>query len=384
VHVQDTTISFSYTGEPQAFTPQRSVNDLTRSDFVDPEAASNAARTLGDVTGSQLADGLAFTALTGTDAQIVYSGSDSQSVAARRLDVYVNALINLKRHTQSQALLQAAEKLRTNGGSSDTARRLELAATSLGQQIYQVGIVTTLKPTVIPKWATLLAAALAGAILGLLCALTLGRFDPRIRASADLRSAGVRSVEIDSSRPAGSVQALRALVEVGGIDASGGVVAVVTPSNGGATSVARALAAAFAASGRPTTLLSDSGSTRSDGGGWVQVATGSGVLQSMPRLSEALSGGREGEVTVIDAPGLEGHAQPVIASAAAAVTVLALSGRNTWGQLETGLAMLQHAALEDRLCICLDRSRRATAESVATQSDRTAAAATAAVEAPGS
>jgi hypothetical protein len=104
----------------------------------------------------------------------------------------------------------------------------------------------------------------------------------------------------------------------------------------------------------------------------------------MPRLNEAISNMREGEVTVIDAPGLEGRAQPVIASAVAAVTVLALRGGNTWGQLEMGLAMLQQAAAENRLCICLDRSRRVPADAATTEFDRPAATSTAPVHAPSS
>src|SRR5689334_22030872 len=67
VHEQDTSLSFSYKGDPQPESANPTANDLTSAAFVDPQIAQTAAKKLGGgITGSQLVSGLGFTALTGT------------------------------------------------------------------------------------------------------------------------------------------------------------------------------------------------------------------------------------------------------------------------------------------------------------------------------
>ena len=83
----------------------------------------------------------------------------------------------------------------------------------------------------------------------------------------------MRALEVDRG-DAESIETVRTVAEVGGLDATGGVIAVA-PSHGGETPLSRELAASFAASGRPTTLLSDQGLSRSGDGdeAWTPIET---------------------------------------------------------------------------------------------------------------
>jgi hypothetical protein len=197
----------------------------------------------------------------------------------------------------------------------------------------------------------------AGLILGILIALALGQFDPRIRRVADLRLAGLRALDVDRD-DAESIETVRTVAEVGGLDATGGAVAVA-PCSGGETPLGRELAASFAASGRPTTLLSDQGVSRSGDGdeAWTPVEAEPRPLQSLQRLRATLADGRIGDVTVISAPGVLQHPQALIAAAAADITILVLRrGKSTWAELERSLEMLEDAAVDGKVRICLERS----------------------------
>ena len=360
VHEQDTSVAFSpQSGLPQPSTESRSVNELTRGDFVDPQIAAAAAANLGGgMTGSGLSGALGFTPLNGTDVELTYSGGGSTAEAGRRLKAYVNELISTRIATQRQQLERAATKLNGQGGPPVTAAetRLQLAANGLSQQIFQVGSITASKSRSIPSSAIVAGSAVAGLILGILVALALGQFDPRIRNVADLRLAGLRALEVDRG-DAESIETLRTVTEVGGLDATGGVVAVA-PSIG-ETPLSRELAASFAASGRPTTLLSDQGVSRSGDGDedWTPVEAEPRPLRSMPRLRATLADGRIGDVTVITAPGVLQHPQALIAAAAADITILVLRrGKSTWAELQRSLETLEDAAMAGKVRICLERS----------------------------
>ncbi len=360
VHEQDTSVAFSpQSGLPQPSTESRSVNELTRGDFVDPQIAAAAAAKLGGgMTGSGLSGALGFTPLNGTDVELTYSGGGSTAEAGRRLKAYVDKLISTRIATQRQQLQRAAAKLNGQGGPPVAAAetRLLAAANGLDQQIFQVGSITASKSRSIPSSAIVAGSAVAGLIVGILVALALGQFDPRIRRVADLRLAGLRALEVDRG-DAESIETLRTVAEVGGLDATGGVVAVA-PSFGGETPLSRELAESFAASGRPTTLLSDQGVSRSGDGdeAWTPVEAEPRPLRSMPRLRATLADGRIGDVTVINAPGVLQHPQALIAAAAADVTILVLRrGRSTWAELERSLEMLEDAAVAGKVRICLER-----------------------------
>src|SRR5436190_23284491 len=95
VHVQDTTVTYQFQGQPQPFTAVHSVQDLTKNEFVDPQVATAAAAALKNGTRArQFLDNLGFAALDGTDIQLSYSDSSSEAVAAGRLNAYVKALVN--------------------------------------------------------------------------------------------------------------------------------------------------------------------------------------------------------------------------------------------------------------------------------------------------
>jgi hypothetical protein len=359
VHVQDVSISYQFQGQPQPYTPVRSINDLTPSDFVDPQTAATAAKALGDgTTGQQIVNGLGFAALSGSDIQLSYSDSGSQAHVQRVLDAYVRTLVRERIANERQALTKAAANLKSNGGDQTAVARLQAAAAGLDQQIHSVGHAAVSAPRTIPQPALIGAGLLAGLILGVLLALAFGQADPRIRTLTDLRAAGVRAIPVDPGKPE-SMDALRAVAEVAGVDANGGVVAVVTPHAEKGESVSRSLAESFAAAGRPTTWLSESGVIRNENGGWVQHAPGGGVLRSLPRLREALTDSRDGEVVIVDAPGLLEHPGSLVATAAATVTVVAVRrGRSSWNDLESSLELLDDAVVSGRVRICFDRSGR--------------------------
>ncbi|HEV8450490.1 MAG TPA: hypothetical protein VGQ45_03590 [Gaiellales bacterium] len=365
VHIQDTTVTYQFQGQPQPFTAVHSVQDLTESEFVDSQVASAAAAALKNgTTARQYLDHLGFAALDGTTIQLSYSDNSSEAVAAARLNAYVKALVHQRISSEKKALLQAATTLQTNGGNATAVARLHTAANNLSQGIHPNGKTSTTAARTLPGAALLAGGILAGIILGIAIALGVGQADPRIRSTGDLRAAGVRSLAVDPAKP-DSVEALRALAEVGGIDAKGGVVAVVTPRGDHGGGLSRTLAESFAQSGRPATWLSESGIARSGEAGWTQVDAGTAVLSSLPRLRDALTGAREGEVVVVDAPALLDHPAGLVSTAVATVTVLSLRrGRSTWSDLESMLELLEDAVVSGRVRVCLDRGRKASATSL--------------------
>jgi hypothetical protein len=358
LHEQDTTVAYLAGGQPQPYTRARSVNELTRGDFVDAHVAAAAAKKLGDITGPQLAGAIGFSPLNGTDVELSYSGNGSSEQASKRLETYLTALIDQRRSAQRAQLLAAADRIRTANGpnATEVAQRLQSAADSLSQQIFQVGSVTVSKSRTIPTAAVIAGAAVAGAILGVLIALALGRFDTRIRRASDIRQLGLRTLDV-SATDQKSIDTLRALVEVGGVDAAGGTVAVV-PASGAASSIARDLATSFAASGRPTMLLSESGASRFEDDGWTAIPGEADPLGSLPRLRTALADGSVGEVTVIQANGVLDHPEAVLASAVADLTVVVVrSGRSTWSELERALYLLEDSVVAGRVRVCLEQGR---------------------------
>jgi capsular polysaccharide biosynthesis protein len=354
IHEQDTTLAFSYKGDPQPQSANQTANDLTTADFVDPQIAQTAAKQLGGgITGSQLVSGLGFTALTGTDVQLTYSGGPPQ-IAQARLAAYVTSLIAARRSSQEKVLRGEATDLRAQGAAPEVVNRLTVAADSVKNQIRPVGGVTVAPARTISRAILLAGGLLAGLILGVLVALALGRADTRIRSSDQLRRAGVRSIEVDSGRNPASVDALRVLAEVNGVGTSGGVVAILAPS-GGVSSLASVLAARFAAAGRPTTLLSPSGAVRSSSENWEPVEQDAGPLRSVPQAEQLLESGRPGEVFVLEGPGLMEQPEALVSAAVATITILALRpGRARWRDLEQSLELLEDAVVAGRVRVCLD------------------------------
>ena len=187
VHAQDTTVSYQFSGEPQPFTPPRSVNDLAETDFVDPQTAQVAAAKLGGISGQQLIDHLGFAALSGNDLQLSYSDGSAPTTTAQRLKMYAATLVSQRVANERKALDQAADTLAANNGDVTAVARLRTAAGALGQQIHTVGTISVSSGRTIPKAVLLAGGALAGAILGVLIALAVAGADPRIRSLSDLR-----------------------------------------------------------------------------------------------------------------------------------------------------------------------------------------------------
>lgn len=364
VHVQDTIVSFQFSGQPQPYTPTRNVNELTRADFIDPQVAAAAAKKLSGVTGQQLIAHLGFTPLTGTEAALTYDGSTSQEVSQRRLQAYIAEFVAERRGQQKQALARAA----TAVAGTPAEQKLTSAANAVDGQIFQVGNITTTGAKKLAVPIAVLGGVLAGALLGLILALMLGRADRRIRTHEDLRLAGLRTIEVDSSRKPESVDTLRALAEVAGIGPDGGVIAVASPSGDGRTPLARELATAFASSARPTALLTEHSGAVNREGVWTAIEGGLGsTMRSLPQLSDTVARLRPANgVAVIDAPAITERSEGVIASGLADVTLLVVQrNRTTWKQLEEALDTLADAVTQGRVRVCLDRSRAARDDGVA-------------------
>ncbi len=358
VHEQTTTVAYSYKGDPQPMTESGSVADLVKADFVDQQVAQHAAASLGNVSGSQLASSLGFTALTGTDAELTSSGP-SEQVAQARLGAYVHALVSARRAEQRAVLENAASTLAAQHGAADAVKRLRTAAAGVGQQIYQAGSVTSTPPRVLPRWALLAGGALAGLLLGLILALALARRDTRIHGARDLRAAGVRFAEVDLRGSPSGVDQLRVLAEMAAIGPAGGVVAVATPHRDDATALAMALAGSFAADGTPTTLLSAVRAVRFDHDDWLPIPGTDAALHSVRTAREVLGSSRPGEVTVIDAPPVLDTPEALVAAAVADVVVIAVvPDRARWPEVGAALEQAEDAVPPDRVRICLLRGAR--------------------------
>ena len=69
-------MTHQFQGQPQPFTAVHAPQDLTKNEFVDPQAAAAAAAALKDgTTAHEYLDNLGFAALDGTDIQLSYSDS---------------------------------------------------------------------------------------------------------------------------------------------------------------------------------------------------------------------------------------------------------------------------------------------------------------------
>jgi hypothetical protein len=103
VHVQDTTVTYQFQGQPQPFTAVHAAQDLTKNEFVDPQAAAAAAAALKNgTTARQYLDNLGFAALDPTDIQLSYSDNSSEALAAARLNAYVKALVHQRINSEKQ------------------------------------------------------------------------------------------------------------------------------------------------------------------------------------------------------------------------------------------------------------------------------------------
>ena len=151
VHVQDTTVTYQFQGQPQPFTTVHAAQDLTKNEFVDPQAAAAAAAALKNgTTARQYIDNLGFAALDGTDIQLSYSDNSSEAVVAARLNAYVKALVHQRISNEKNQLLQAANTLQSHGGDATAVARLQTAANNLPQGIHADGTTTTSAAKTLP------------------------------------------------------------------------------------------------------------------------------------------------------------------------------------------------------------------------------------------
>jgi Mrp family chromosome partitioning ATPase len=374
LHVQETLVGFSPgSGDPSPVTPITKAADLSEGSFVVPEPARTAAKSLGAaVSGPYLTSHLNFTALSGTDSELTLTGQPSRDVAAKRLVAYLNAYVAWKRDAEVKQLQQVDASLKKAGTntSDQSARRIETAISTIPRQITASQSVDTTAKKGFPKLAAILGGLIAGLALGVLAALLFGRLDERVRRGSEVEDPGDRPLDIDSVRRPQTMHTLRCELELAGMAGDGATLAVTSPSRSERqTPVAMELARAFAASGRPTVLVSAdvrAGSSQPSGVAsyldgtdaalqalqlednlvWIPEGTSAvepEALFSSERLGRLLAEARTlGTAVIVDAPRIEDDAEAPLVAGMADLTLLVIhSGQTTWSRLDSALAHLR-------------------------------------------
>jgi Mrp family chromosome partitioning ATPase len=420
LHVVNTVVSYDPQGDavPEAVIP-RLAGEVNPAEFLVHDVAAKAAATLGAPrpTPETLLARLTFAPISPTEINLLYT-TRSRADAAAVLETYVDEYIRWKRSQQERALSDALESVRAslralpkagqvpsvNGGTAANfadARRLELQAhvdklklalDLIPQQVAPVGSVNVsldrkgLRPSV-----AIAGGGLAGFALGLLLALLLARFDPRVRSSSDLDVPGITITDIESGDSPASMQRLRSELELTGLGRDFSVIVVTAATRAESrTATALGLAEAFASVGTQTVVLSADVGAVADGENvvpllksgvstfldgtseqlaaaevadnlvWVpkgESHAGTELRISSAQIDQLLLEARElGHVVVVDAPPVA-ESGALLFAAAADVTVLVVQrARTTWSSLTTGFARLQ-SARRGSLHICFDRSR---------------------------
>ncbi len=192
-------------------------------------AAEVAAEQLGDITPEQLLAAVSMTPISLTDVDLEVSAG-SQERARELLDAYVDAYVDYRRDADIETLERANDQLQIAAGElneDQTGRRfqmvlqmdrLESAIDLVPQQIRtQGGIEVGAAEAELPTAGAAVGGLLAGAALGILLALLLGRFERRIRSGADVADAADRPVLLfDPAQGAAAFSELRAELELAG------------------------------------------------------------------------------------------------------------------------------------------------------------------------
>jgi hypothetical protein len=392
LHVVPTVLAYDQGGDvaPQSDV-KRQLSDWTASEFKVRAAAEVAAEQLGDITPEQLLAAVSMTPISLTDVDLEVSAG-SQERARELLDAYVDAYVDYRRDADIETLERANDQLQIAAGElneDQTGRRfqmvlqmdrLESAIDLVPQQIRtQGGIEVGAAEAELPTAGAAVGGLLAGAALGILLALLLGRFERRIRSGADVADAADRPVLLfDPAQGAAAFSELRAELELAGAGRTLSTVAVSAPTAAdGDPAVARGLAEAFAASGRPTVLVTgdaDAAPGQVAGDLTVLTATRTGGGYSGGSVERLLSEAREhGDVVVVDAPPVDGPADGLLLVATAdAVLLLLTERRSRWKGFARALARLETVGV-GRLVLCAKRPLRGSARRRAAAQESAAA-----------
>ena len=212
-------------------------------------AVANAAQALS-VSQGIVRDAVSGKALDATEAQLAYDAG-SAAAARRGAAAYAAAYVKVRQGEQISMLttaLTSVPAVADTSGGQDAHLAITNALAAVPKQITVGGDPSVEKQTAsISPAAALLAGLMTGLATGVLLALALQRFDPRVRNASALDPA---DMDVYDSTPAG-IAGLRVDLELSAVRPDGGVVAVV-PTDGrrGVRASATELAHAFAAAGR--------------------------------------------------------------------------------------------------------------------------------------
>jgi Mrp family chromosome partitioning ATPase len=381
-------------------------SDWLTDGFYNEAAAQKASGLLGGHPSSaDILSHLTVTPLTNSTVRLDYQGSSNHGATIDVLRKYSTALINARVKQELAQLAQAENALQNQipnhppGAALKTLRadaalilqqQGTLASTfNTGFESNPTGTAHKMTPGGPPPIILLIGGFLAGAALGALIALLLGRFDKRVRRPDDIEVSGVPVVDIDSDADASSVQLLRSELELVGMGTRLAVIAVTRATRAeGSSGLALAIARTFASVGTPTVLVSADLRARKvraetglsgllDGSvstlplvplesnlAWLPEGSSTALpetLFSAPRVERIIRDLRDqAGVIVIDAPAVleDSETLPLLASSDLVLLTVRPS-RTTWNPLGSAVALIQRVAKRP-LHICYDRAEEAS------------------------
>jgi hypothetical protein len=228
--------------------------------FLDAAAAKAAADVLKTVTAGELLAGIDATGVDVDTALLTYSAR-TRDAAARNLGAYASAFVEQRRSQQTSELTNAmpeeVQSYRANGtvrtdiGALASRANLAAAIAGVSDRVRRGEVQIEQQPGSLSPNAATLTGLLAGLAMGVLLALALNRFDPRVRRESELARPGVK---VFSTTPGGRAS-LRVDLELTALGTDGGVIALTDVDGGGAEDAALDLARAFVAAGTSAVVL---------------------------------------------------------------------------------------------------------------------------------
>ena len=228
--------------------------------FLDPAAAKAAADKLKTVTREQLLADIKAAGVDVDTALLTYS-APSRAAAATNLSAYATAFVDQRRAEQTSELTNAmpeeVQSYRANGtprtdiGLLGSRANLTAAIAGVPDRVRRGDVQIEQQPASLSPNAATLTGLLAGLAMGVLLALALNRFDPRVRRGSELGTPGVKAFP---TTPSGRAS-LRVDLELTAVGTDGGVVALSDVDGRGAEGAAIELARAFVAAGTPALVL---------------------------------------------------------------------------------------------------------------------------------
>ncbi len=338
------------------------------SHFLVADAANAAAKNVNGVSSGQLLDKLSVKPTDVSEAELSFEGA-SKAEAQQALSAYASAYVDFRRAQQRaliEPILAAAQQsaaVDPRGQTVVDTIQGSLDGTNSRVPDPTAVRVTKTSPSVSPGLATL-AGLLAGLAIGILIALSLNRFDPRVRRASDLEPPGIDVFEATPEGLAG----LRVDLELSAVGDRGGMITVSPADGAAALASATELARSFSDAGvlalvidldtddgapgarnfldgtRDGLALADLGpDLRLLSAGHSSVDDAS--LFSAARVKELLAEARKhAQVVVVATPVLDDHPESLLFVGAADGSVLIVRPSTAWHRLDGEVERMRRSA----------------------------------------